>query len=58
MAGEDFIGSGWAFPAAISRSGTVRLVSGLEEVDARLLVIEDRQVRGVHGDGTVDRREP
>ena len=39
MAGEDFIGSGWAFPAAITRSGTVRLVSGLEEVDAAIRMI-------------------
>ncbi len=39
MAGEDFIGHGWAFPAAISRSGTVRLVGGLEEVDAAIRMI-------------------
>ena len=39
MAGDDFIGNGWAFPAAISRSGTVRLVGGLEEVDAAIRMI-------------------
>ncbi len=36
---SDFIGNGWAFPAAISRGGTVRLVSGVEEVDAAIRMI-------------------
>ncbi|MET0422240.1 MAG: GPW/gp25 family protein [Actinoplanes sp.] len=39
MPGEDFIGNGWAFPAAISRNGTVRLVSGVEEIDAAIRMI-------------------
>jgi hypothetical protein len=36
---DDFIGSGWAFPAAISRNGAVRLVTGVEEVDAAIRMI-------------------
>jgi uncharacterized protein len=39
MPGEDFIGNGWAFPAAISRNGTVRLVGGVEEIDAAIRMI-------------------
>ena len=39
MPGGDFIGSGWAFPAAITRNGTVRLVSGVEEIDAAIRMI-------------------
>jgi uncharacterized protein len=35
----DFIGSGWAFPAAISRTGSIRLVSGTEEIDASIRMI-------------------
>ena len=35
----DFIGSGWGFPAAISRTGSVRLVSGAEEIDAAIRMI-------------------
>jgi phage baseplate assembly protein W len=35
----DFIGSGWGFPAAISRAGSVRLVSGVEELDASIRMI-------------------
>lgn len=35
----DFIGSGWGFPAAISRGGAVRLVSGTEELDASIRMI-------------------
>jgi phage baseplate assembly protein W len=35
----DFIGSGWGFPAAISRTGSVRLVSGAEELDAAIRMI-------------------
>lgn len=36
---SDFIGSGWAFPAAINRTGSVRLVSGTEEIDAAIRMI-------------------
>jgi phage baseplate assembly protein W len=36
---DDFIGNGWAFPAAISRTGSVRLVSGVDEVDAAIRMI-------------------
>jgi uncharacterized protein len=39
MASDDFIGNGWAFPAAINRNGSVRLVSGTEEVDASIRMI-------------------
>ncbi|MGX6606302.1 GPW/gp25 family protein [Micromonosporaceae bacterium Da 78-11] len=39
MPGDDFIGSGWAFPAAISRNGAVRLVHGVEELDAAIRMI-------------------
>lgn len=39
MAGGDFIGSGWAFPAAINRNGGVRLVTGVEEIDAAIRMI-------------------
>jgi len=35
----DFIGTGWAFPAAISRTGSIRLVSGTEEIDASIRMI-------------------
>src|SRR3954471_15267969 len=35
----DFIGTGWAFPAAISRNGAVRMVGGAEEVDAAIRMI-------------------
>jgi phage baseplate assembly protein W len=35
----DFIGSGWGFPAAISRAGSVRLVSGVDELDAAIRMI-------------------
>jgi uncharacterized protein len=35
----DFIGSGWGFPAAITRSGSVRLVSGTEELNAAIRMI-------------------
>jgi phage baseplate assembly protein W len=37
--GGDFIGNGWAFPAAINRNGAIRLVSGVEEVDAAIRMI-------------------
>ena len=39
MAANDFIGNGWAFPAAINRNGSVRLVTGMEEVDAAIRMI-------------------
>ena len=39
MRQDDFIGSGWAFPAAISRTGSVRLVTGVEELDASIRMI-------------------
>ena len=39
MAGDDFIGNGWAFPAAINRNGSVRLVTGTDEVDAAIRMI-------------------
>ena len=39
MPGHDFIGNGWAFPAAISRNGAFRLVSGVEELDAAIRMI-------------------
>lgn len=35
----DLIGSGWAFPARITPGGSVRLVSGGEEIDAALRMI-------------------
>jgi uncharacterized protein len=35
----DFIGSGWGFPAAISSAGSVRLVSGPDELDAAIRMI-------------------
>jgi phage baseplate assembly protein W len=36
---SDFIGSGWGFPAAVSRAGSVRLVNGTEELDASIRMI-------------------
>jgi len=39
MANDDFIGNGWAFPAGINRNGSVRLVTGTEEVDAAIRMI-------------------
>ena len=39
MPGGDFIGTGWAFPAAITRNGAIRLVSGVEEIDAAIRMI-------------------
>lgn len=35
----DLIGSGWAFPGQITPGGSVRLVSGVEEIDAALHMI-------------------
>jgi phage baseplate assembly protein W len=39
MSTGDFIGSGWGFPAAITRGGSVRLVSGPDELDAAIRMI-------------------
>jgi uncharacterized protein len=39
MRRDDFIGSGWAFPAGITRTGSVRLVTGTEELDAAIRMI-------------------
>ncbi|MEU7904686.1 GPW/gp25 family protein [Actinoplanes sp. NPDC049118] len=39
MRRDDFIGTGWAFPAAISRTGSVRLVSGVDEIDGAIRMI-------------------
>ncbi|HET9517957.1 MAG TPA: GPW/gp25 family protein [Actinoplanes sp.] len=39
MQRDDLIGSGWAFPAAISRTGSVRLVTGVDEIDAAIRMI-------------------
>lgn len=36
---QDFVGSGWGFPAAISRTGAVRLFSGADDVDAAIRLI-------------------
>jgi uncharacterized protein len=36
---SDFIGSGWGFPTTISRAGSVRLVSGVDEIDAAIRLI-------------------
>jgi len=36
---SDFIGTGWGFPAAISTTGSVRLFSGAEEIDAAIRMI-------------------
>lgn len=35
----DFVGSGWGFPASITGAGTVRLVSGTEEIDGAIRMI-------------------
>jgi len=35
----DFIGSGWGFPAAITRGGSVRLFSGTAELDGAIRMI-------------------
>jgi phage baseplate assembly protein W len=36
---DDFVGSGWGFPAVISRTGAVRLFSGGDDVDAAIRMI-------------------
>jgi phage baseplate assembly protein W len=35
----DFIGAGWSFPTSITPAGTVRLITGSEEVDASIRMI-------------------
>ncbi|GIE89673.1 GPW/gp25 family protein [Actinoplanes regularis] len=35
----DFVGRGWGFPAAISRTGSVRLFGGGDDIDAALRMI-------------------
>jgi phage baseplate assembly protein W len=35
----DFIGSGWGFPASVTPAGSVRLISGGEEIDAAIRMI-------------------
>lgn len=35
----DFIGNGWGFPAAIAPAGSVRLVTGADEIDAAIRMI-------------------
>lgn len=37
--GTDFVGSGWGFPTAVSRTGSVRLLSGADEIDAAIRLI-------------------
>ena len=41
MPGDDFIGSGWAFPAGINRNGAVRLVTG-ESFDLSAVIVAPR----------------
>jgi len=36
---DDLIGSGWAYPAELTPGGSVRLVSGNQEIDASLRMI-------------------
>ena len=35
----DFIGAGWSFPTSITPAGTVRLITGAEEIDAAIRMI-------------------
>jgi Bacteriophage baseplate protein W len=35
----DFVGNGWGFPAVISRTGSVRLFGGGDDVDAAIRMI-------------------
>lgn len=39
MTNPDLIGSGWSFPGQITPGGSVRLVTGAEEIDAALRMI-------------------
>jgi phage baseplate assembly protein W len=36
---NELIGSGWAFPAALTPAGTVRLADGVEELDGAIRMI-------------------
>jgi phage baseplate assembly protein W len=35
----DFIGAGWSFPTSITPAGTIRLITGAEEIDASIRMI-------------------
>ena len=35
----DFIGAGWSFPTSITPAGTIRLITGAEEIDAAIRMI-------------------
>lgn len=35
----DFIGAGWSFPTSVTPAGTIRLITGSEEVDASIRMI-------------------
>jgi uncharacterized protein len=35
----DFIGAGWSFPTSITPAGTIRLITGTEEIDASIRMI-------------------
>ena len=35
----DFIGAGWSFPTSITPAGTIRLITGSEEIDASIRMI-------------------
>ena len=35
----DFIGAGWSFPTSVTPAGTIRLITGGEEIDASIRMI-------------------
>jgi phage baseplate assembly protein W len=35
----DFIGAGWSFPTSVTPAGTIRLITGSEEIDASIRMI-------------------
>ncbi len=35
----DFIGAGWSFPTSVTPAGTIRLITGPEEIDAAIRMI-------------------
>ena len=35
----DFIGAGWSFPTSVTPAGTIRLITGSEEIDAAIRMI-------------------
>lgn len=35
----DFIGAGWSFPTSVTPAGTIRLITGAEEIDAAIRMI-------------------